>query len=248
VSALVRLNRSMPQRCFRPLAVSLYGLVCVAAAVSLWPLGPDVRTDDKNRDGRPDVWRMYDRQGQLATMAVDTNFDGRSDVQEYYQRGALVRRESDRDFNDRVDLVQEFDAITRQTVRSVSDVDFDGVADLLVLFQGGRAVYSEWAHGSRPVVLGGHAPKASQRGEAHRLVPLEDPFRAELVVSAVRPGTDFGDYLGLAASSGLPESCRRVASPFASSSDVSDARALNPFFAALVQYSPRGPPVSHLLR
>src|ERR1700732_1973871 len=115
----------MKHRSYRPLAVKLCALACVAAAISLWPFGRDVRTDDdKNRDGQPDVWRVYDRQGELSSMAVDTNFDGRSDVHEYYQRGALVRRESDRDFNDQVDLVQDFDAATRQTVRSVSDVDF----------------------------------------------------------------------------------------------------------------------------
>ena len=54
-------------------------------------MGRDVRTDDKNRDGRPDVWRVYDRQGQLATMTVDTNFDGRSDVHEYFAGSFVVK-------------------------------------------------------------------------------------------------------------------------------------------------------------
>ena len=101
-----------------------------------------VRTEDQNRDGQPDVWREYDGLGRLAGVLVDTNFDGRSDVHEYYDDdGALVRRESDRDFNDRVDLVQEFDAKTRERARSVVDTDFDGTADLLVLFQGGKPVW-----------------------------------------------------------------------------------------------------------
>ena len=53
-----------------------------------------------------------------------------------------MRRDSDRDFNDRVDLVQEFDPTTHEHVRTVVDVDSDGTADLLVLFQDGRPVFS----------------------------------------------------------------------------------------------------------
>src|SRR4249920_783144 len=114
-SASCTLSRPMRRGSCRWLAVRLCVMACaVAAVVSLWPHARDVRTDDQNRDGRPDVWRAYDRQGQLTTVAVDTNFDGRSDVHEYYAGGARVRRESDRDFNDRVDLVQDFDATTRE--------------------------------------------------------------------------------------------------------------------------------------
>src|SRR4029077_17187245 len=104
--------------------------------------GGDVRSADRNGDGRADTWNMYDREGQGSQGSIDTNFDGRADVPERYERGALVRRELDRDFNDRVDLVQEFDPTTHEYARSVTDVDFDGTADLLVLFQGGRPVFS----------------------------------------------------------------------------------------------------------
>src|ERR1700729_2648150 len=125
--------------------VSLWALVAgAAAAVSLWPPAGYIRTEDHNGDGRPDVWRAYDRNGQLFEVAVDTNFDGRSDVHEYYERGTLVRRESDRDFNDRVDLIEEFDPATREQLRSLEDVDDDGIADLLVLFQGGQPVFRKW--------------------------------------------------------------------------------------------------------
>jgi hypothetical protein len=240
----------MHSRVGRPLSFGLCALVCVAAAASWWPHRRDVRTDDKNRDGRPDVWRVYDRQGQLVTMAVDTNFDGRSDVHEYYERGALVRRESDTDFNDRVDLIQEFDATTRQTVRSVSDVDLDGVADLLVLFQDGRPVYSEWAHGSPRVEftrLSGRLANASQGGLNHHLAPLEDPFRGNLAVRAAGPGPGFGDCAGLATAGGLPASTENPACPLASASGLSAPATSNFSSAVALDYSPRGPPPSHLL-
>ena len=137
--------------------------------MSLWSRAGHVRTADQNGDGRLDIWRTYDRHGRLTQVAIDTNFDGRADVQEYYERGALVRRESDRDFNDRIDLVQEFDPTTRERARSVIDVDFDGSADLLVLFQSGQPVFSKWAHLATRAPLGSdsamrHSASPSDRG------------------------------------------------------------------------------------
>ena len=222
----------------------------VAAVVSLWTRARDVRTDDQNRDGRPDVWRVYDRQGHLSTVAVDTNFDGRSDVHEYYTAGALVRRESDRDFNDRIDLIQEFDATTREAVRSVSDVDLDGAADLLVLFQGGRPVYSQWADGRSRTAPAGVSLRridASRSPGDHPLVALEDPFRGDPAVTALRVVAGRDDYVGLATSGGLPEPRRNAARPLAFSSDVPHFKTSHPASASIVQYSPRGPPLSYLL-
>ena len=229
--------------------VSLCALACAAAAtMSLWAPGADVRTEDQNRDGRPDVWHVYDRQGHLAKVAVDTNFDGRSDVQEYYEGGALVRRESDRDFNDRVDLIQEFDPTTREPIRSVVDVDFDGTADLLVLFQGGQPVFSKWAHRVAPVAVSADAAlhaEASPRTADEQLAPLEDPFRSDLAVRAARGAAGSGDWVGLSTSGGLP-SCTDLACSLASLSDVSDSSVSNLSSAIVVPYSPRGPPAAHL--
>src|SRR5215510_2619568 len=89
----------------------LCAVACAAVVVTAaWPDRRFVRTDDRNGDGRPDVWRHYDAQGRPTRVDIDKNFDGRSDVQEYYDHGVLVRRDSDLNFNDQVDLVEEFDA------------------------------------------------------------------------------------------------------------------------------------------
>src|SRR5882757_7352939 len=117
----------MKQSLRHRLVVIPCAVACVVlVAMSLWSRAGSVRTEDQNGDGRPDVWRTYDRRGQLSEVAFDTNFDGRSDVREYYEGRGLVRRESDRDFNGRVDLVQEFEPTTHEPVRSLVDVDFDG--------------------------------------------------------------------------------------------------------------------------
>jgi hypothetical protein len=237
----------MKQRFQRPLVVLLCALACAAGA-SVWSPVRSSSTEDRNGDGRPDVWRVYDRQGQLSEVAVDTNFDGRSDVHEYYQGGALVRRESDRDFNDRVDLIEEFDPATREHVRTVEDVDYDGTADLLVLFQGGRPVFSKWVHPRAPAAANGCFARhtdASPRTADDQLAPLDDPFRMDLAIRAVRVAANSGESVGLSTSGGLPASCCDVSSPLAPSSGLEriGSRPVPPTIND--PHFSRGPPVSH---
>jgi hypothetical protein len=241
----------MPQLFRRSLAVSLCALACAAAAaVSLRLPTGDLRVQDKNGDGRPDTWRLYDRQGRLSEVTVDTNFDGRPDVHEFYRHGALVRRESDRNFNDLVDLVQEFDPATRQHTRSVVDVDFDGTADLLVLFRDGQPVFSKWSRPApRPARANAALYASASARAAHgfpSLMTLEDPFSRDLSVSATHGLASSGDFVGLSTSGGLPASVRDVVSPLAPSSFVSTARISHASSATIVPYSPRGPPASSL--
>ena len=67
---------------------SAVAIFCVASCATVaivggWP-ARRVRTADNNGDGRPDVWRLYDGKGQLTEVDVDSNFDGHTDIQEYY--------------------------------------------------------------------------------------------------------------------------------------------------------------------
>ena len=185
-------------------------LTCAGIAVSL-SLGTGyVRTEDRNGDGRPDVWRVYDRNGTLREVGIDTNFDGRSDVREYYDGGGLIRRESDRNFNDQVDLVEDFDPITHDHIRSVIDLDFDGTADRLELFAGGRSVFSKQIDSPSP----GFARAGDRSGRSGAtlrtgddpLVSLVDPFSGDTALRAVRALADGGSSVGLASSGGLPAS------------------------------------------
>src|SRR5579864_1437442 len=183
-------------------------LLCTVACATVtigavWPTDRNVRTEDRNADGRPDVWRRYDQSGQLAEVAIDTNFDGRSDIQEYYDRGGLIRRESDRNFDDRVDLIEEFDGATHQQIKSVVDLDYDGTADLLVLFRDGRPVFAERASArairlpQRDAVAARESSGVRPSGDAgdtdnehraplERLTRLVDPFGARTAVQPTR--------------------------------------------------------------
>jgi len=179
-------------------------LLCVLAsatvsAVEVWPSTERVRTQDRNGDVRPDVWRRYDAKGRLTEVTVDSNFDGRPDVEEYYERGALVRRESDRNFNGQADLIEDFDADTHTQTRSVVDIDYDGTADLLVLFRDGRPVFSKRAGPRRPMT-----PAIERTSNPGHLDPLLNPFESDLAMRATRllPSTE--GYVGLSTSGGLP--------------------------------------------
>jgi hypothetical protein len=208
---------------WRALTIFLSVLVGSSALVSLWAPSDRGRTEDRNRDGRPDVWRSYARDGRVARIAVDTNFDGRSDVEEFYEDGALIRRESDRDFNDQIDLVQEFDRATQQIVRSVSDVNFDGVADLLVLFQDGRPVYSEWAHAIRALPVHATDITATSRTASQPLTSLGDPFSGDLAFKALRLSPASDDAVWLPAPMGLPAVTSDVGGVARRSSSISFA-------------------------
>jgi hypothetical protein len=240
----------MPQRLLRSLVVSVCAVACAAiAATSLWSLAGHVRTGDRNGDGRLDIWHTYDRHGKPSRVVIDTNFDGRADVHEYFERGAFVRREWDRDFNDRIDLVQEFDPATREHARSLIDVDFDGSADLFVLFRGGQPVLSKWAKPDTPAPL--HTDSAlhhstSPKTAHSQLAPLANPFGGDLAVRGVHVAAACEDCFGLSSSGGLPTSCAVVASPLVVSSNASESQS-DLSAATVLQYSPRGPPVSHLL-
>lgn len=233
----------------RVLVVVLCGAVCVStAAIPTWPRGGSVRTEDRNGDGRPDVWRIYDRQGRLAEIAVDTNFDGRSDVCEYYDQGVLVRRETDRNFDGRVDLIESFDRTTHERVRAVADVDYDGRADLLVLYHDGQVVYSKWASSIAPATAARHADwdLGHSTLRAADLAALDDPFRADLVVQAVNPDRGPEDCGAVPVSGGMPAlRANLVASP-APSSLVSTSDLALRRSAAAGPCSPRGPPPSAL--
>jgi hypothetical protein len=165
--------------------MSLAVACMIAVAVSVWPSAIGrMQTEDTNHDGSPDVWRYYDARGELTHVAIDSNFDGHPDRDEQYREGSLWRRETDRNFDERVDLVEEFDPATHAPLKSIVDVDFDGRADLRVLFQDGRPVHSEWARavdGAEQDDAGAPSPSADG------LIALFDPFAQTTAFGSAQP-------------------------------------------------------------
>ena len=232
----------MPRRSSWALPCVLGVLACLTAGLFSIALPDRSRTEDLNRDGQPDVWRAYGRDGRIARVAVDTNFDGRSDVEELYENGILVRRQTDRDFDDRIDLVQDFDPATRQIVRSLTDVNADGVADLLVLFQNGTPVFSKWmsagARGGLPQAL---VARAATQPSNQPPSALHDPFSGDLAFKAVSVDASADEPFSLPAPIGPPEAVARPAIFAASAQTLAVDRPL-PATTPLGTSSLRGPP------
>lgn len=233
------------KRIVRLAAVLTLGACTTAAVLTLPKSVQYVRAEDRNGDGRPDEWRRYDQAGHLAQISVDSNFDGRSDVEEYYDsEGVLIRRESDRNFNGQVDLIEEFDPTTHQHAESVVDLDYDGRADLLVLFRDGRPVFSKRAPepAVRAADLGSLAQVTDvQPATNDPLVPLSDPFQSDTTVRGLRSTTTVRTA-GLATSGGLP--CAPiVVATLIPSNDVVDAIESHPFSRLRGPRAPRGPPL-----
>jgi hypothetical protein len=198
----------------RDVSLRSVALLCVlscatVAGLELWPAGRGRGTADRNGDGRPDIWRVYDTRGRLAEVDVDSNFDGKPDIEEYYERGVLVRRESDRNFNGEADLVEEFDVDTHGHTRSVIDTDYDGTADLLVFFRDDQPVFSKQIHAPSLSGIPNPGQPIPHRSDAGHLSRLFDPSETDIALRTVHKAEIDKGCVGLSTSGGLP--CPRVA-------------------------------------
>jgi YD repeat-containing protein len=176
-------------------AMSAVALISMPGALQHPGLAQDAEAGARNR--RPDVWRRYDTAGQLAAEAYDRNRDGQFEEVDYFDHGRLVKRAIDRDDDSRIDLIEEFDPWTEEPTRSIVDVDRDGIADLLVLFQNGRPAYAKWSSGLSPNQPR-HQRHASvvDRDSFGRAV-LVDPFLVELAIRAERLARSSGSCSGI---------------------------------------------------
>lgn len=231
------------------LSARLVAVLCVMScvtvtAVEIWHAARSVRTADQNGDGRPDIWRHYDNRGQLAEVDVDSNFDGQPDVEEYYEGGVLVRRESDRDFDGQADLIEEFDAETHRQTKSVVDIDYDGTADLLVLFRDGRPVFSKRTYSLKRSEIPSHALPAVHQSDATHLARLTDPFESETSVRATHIALTDEGCVGLSTSGGLPRPPVTVHAPPSPSLRLVALDVEPKAPTLLLSRSPRAPPIS----
>jgi hypothetical protein len=232
----------MNERLVRWLATILTLSACTSTVLKFWPHSDSVVTEDLNHDGRPDVWRVYDIHHHLTEVFRDTNLDGQLDVREYYEQGALVRRESDRDFNNQIDLVEDFDAVTGARSRSVIDLDSDGRADLLVLFQGKNAVFVKAA--SQPTATPARRAAHPRAPTNNVLLALEDPFSTDVALRPALSAVRVREFVGLSTAGGVPAAQRASLGLPDDRSRPLRAWILAATSAERQPGSPRGPPPS----
>ncbi len=112
----------------------------------------DKRADtfDLNRDGRPDVWKIFKRTAQgdtrvevMSCKQVDLDHDGRKDyVVAYTDKGAMTYEQFDFDFDGRFDALYQYDEARAELVEIQRDSDFDGRFDLLEVYGEGGGLTS----------------------------------------------------------------------------------------------------------
>ncbi|MEC7986375.1 MAG: hypothetical protein VX278_14510 [Myxococcota bacterium] len=82
---------------------------------------------DSNFDEKTDIINYYQSEQRVSSQ-LDTNFDGNFDIYRYYENEVLRRREQDTDYNGKVDLWQYIDEYG-QVKKWGRDIDGDGIMD-----------------------------------------------------------------------------------------------------------------------
>lgn len=96
--------------------------------------GKRIETFDLNKDGKPDVWRLY-AGDTLTCKQDDFDHDGRKDwVVAYNRKGAVLFEKADFDYDGRFDMSAIYDVKTGKIVEVERDSDFDGKYDLKELY------------------------------------------------------------------------------------------------------------------
>ena len=105
---------------------------------------------DNDHDGRPDAFYVYER-GQLVRVETDHNHDGRvDDWCSYDSEGRTVHSERDNNFDGKADLWYRCEK--GEVATQKADTDFNGLVDWVTTFANGLAVQSDCApNGSRIV-------------------------------------------------------------------------------------------------
>ena len=99
------------------------------------------QTVDINGDSKPDVFN-YSRErggstGLLVRKETDLNYDGRVDVRTWFdETGQIEKEEMDGDFDGRVDWVDHYQNGRR--VMSEVDTDWNGIFDLFKYYEGNK--------------------------------------------------------------------------------------------------------------
>lgn len=65
-------------------------------------------SEDRNFDGRKDIWHSYDNRGVIERSKADDSFDGDIDAWYEYSNGVVSIRRMDLDHNNKIDLIEEY--------------------------------------------------------------------------------------------------------------------------------------------
>src|SRR3989338_8228935 len=87
--------------------ITFYLNILLISTVSIC-FAEETKTEDKNNDGKPDMWIYYDENKRPVKIENDRNFDGRPDMYSYYQYSQRIKLEIDSDYDGKLDQVNEY--------------------------------------------------------------------------------------------------------------------------------------------
>ncbi|MFW6051893.1 MAG: hypothetical protein ACODAU_12005 [Myxococcota bacterium] len=104
--------------------------------------GGEVQSTDVNNDGAPDIHHVV-VDGRRKCTEIDLNYDGRTDIVRFYDGDGEtpVREEHDFDFDGKLDQIAFFEA--GDLVRKELDTNFDSRIDTWLWCEGGRVKRAE---------------------------------------------------------------------------------------------------------
>lgn len=125
--------------------------------------GKNIVTYDLNKDGKPDVWRLYKTSDEGGTKVeymtckqVDFDHDGRKDwVVAYNAKGNAIYEKADFDYDGKWDMSAVFDTKTGLVAEVERDTDFDGKFDVKEIYDSAGVLSSvrrDRNHDSNPDV------------------------------------------------------------------------------------------------
>lgn len=91
---------------------------------------------DVNFDGRIDLIRTFSADEELLVERLDHDFDGRIDVVNYFEQGAIVRKEYDTNYDATIDMWRYYDQ--GMVSRKEADLNYDGRVDYWEYFEQGQ--------------------------------------------------------------------------------------------------------------
>lgn len=87
----------------------------------------EIKKEDKNNDGKPDMWTYYDDNKRPVRIESDRNYDAKLDLWIFYGEKGQRQTQIDLNFDDRPDMYSYYKY--GQRVKLEIDIDYDGKLD-----------------------------------------------------------------------------------------------------------------------
>jgi hypothetical protein len=123
----------------------------------------NVTTEDKNKDGKPDVWTYYDSNKRPIKIESDRNYDGKVDLWITYGEKGQRQTDIDLNFDGRPDRHSYY--LYGQRVKMEIDIDYDGKLDQV----------SEYSNTGRLIKL----QKAGKDGNLETVFDISDKISSQ---------------------------------------------------------------------